>query len=647
LSSACTRIEDMFEIDGEATPAQILDSAARLVRARIELENAMLMHAVAWADRNGPETIHPDQLAISGGNHPVQLGGDGTPEVADLAPAELGAALNMSAGAASALLADSLDLRHRLPRLWVKICDGTLPGWQGRKVAKATRNLTKARAAEVDRRLADYTGSTPWPRLETLLTAAIADVDADNAEAEARLAQARRGVWTGQSNAHGVKTVYARMDAPAAIRLMGQVNRIGDMLTSRGVIGNADSRRATALGVLGDPVQAAWLLAQDRQPELFDPIPAADPAQMTYQEQPPRQRDTNGSDRHRSGIQHQRPGYAGSRDQHGERGNRAMGQGASATGDDELGLVAESDIHPSQRDLPGDQPTDDSAADNLPDVSRENHVLVRGQSTTRNDANDIPPDRGSGSQTDQTLEAFQAAIERIVAGLDVNQLRPTTQLIVHAAAETLHHGHGSLRCQTSTPSRRSRQRRLGSGPGTGSADETGKSTDQCRNLQDRARAVTEDLGPMTMPTVQTWLLHHRITLRPVIDLNKPPPPVDSYEIPQVHRQHVALRYPASLFPWSTSKQGLDLDHVIPYLAPECGGTPGQTSIANLAPVSRREHRLFTHGGWRRRQPEPGTLLVRAPHGHIYLTNNTGTHNLGTSKFAKTIWNAAATSLEAH
>jgi hypothetical protein len=85
---------------------------------------------------------------------------------------------------------------------------------------------------------------------------------------------------------------------------------------------------------------------------------------------------------------------------------------------------------------------------------------------------------------------------------------------------------------------------------------------------------------------------------------------------------------------------LDLDHVIPYLAPERGGPPGQTSIANPAPISRREHRLFTHAGWQRRQPEPGTLLVRAPHGHIYLTNNTGTHNLGTSTFANTIWNAA-------
>lgn len=145
---------------------------------------------------------------------------------------------------------------------------------------------------------------------------------------------------------------------------------------------------------------------------------------------------------------------------------------------------------------------------------------------------------------------------------------------------------------------------------------------------------------MTLPTVRNWLLHHRITLRPVIDLNNPPPPVDSYEIPDRHRRHLALRHPGSLFCWSTSRHGLDLDHVQPYVPPDQGGPSGQTRIGNLAPVSRREHRLFTHAGWQRRQPDPDTLLTRSPHGHVFLTNTTGTHNLGTSPFAKTVWNAA-------
>lgn len=267
-------IECMFEIDREADTAEVLDSAARLRHARIELDKAVLLHAVAWADRNGPETIHPDQLRIRGGCRPVQLGGEGTPQIADLAPGELGAVLGLSAGSASALIADSLDLRHRLPKLWSKITRCTLPGWQARKVAQQTRNLTMAQAAEVDARLVDYAGAVGWSRLETRLQAVIADVDADNAEREADLAQHRRGVWTGRSNAHGVKTVYARMDAPAAIRLLGQVNRVADALRSHGLPGNADTRRAAALGALADPIQAAWLIAHQQQPELFETTPA-------------------------------------------------------------------------------------------------------------------------------------------------------------------------------------------------------------------------------------------------------------------------------------------------------------------------------------------------------------------------------------
>jgi hypothetical protein len=47
----------------------------------------------------------------------VLLGGEGTPEVAEFAAAELGAELQMSPWAAAQLIGDALDLRHRLPRL--------------------------------------------------------------------------------------------------------------------------------------------------------------------------------------------------------------------------------------------------------------------------------------------------------------------------------------------------------------------------------------------------------------------------------------------------------------------------------------------------------------------------------------------------
>ena len=96
------------------------------------------------------------------------------------------------------------------------------------------------------------------------------------------------------------------------------------------------------------------------------------------------------------------------------------------------------------------------------------------------------------------------------------------------------------------------------------------------------------------------------------------------------------------FPYAAATSGrIDLDHTIPYQNPEDGGPPGQTRIGNLGPHTRLHHRLKTHGHWQVRQPEPGTWLWRSPHHRIYLTNNTGTHNIGNTEFAHAIWHAAA------
>jgi hypothetical protein len=75
--------------------------------------------------------------------------------------------------------------------------------------------------------------------------------------------------------------------------------------------------------------------------------------------------------------------------------------------------------------------------------------------------------------------------------------------------------------------------------------------------------------------------------------------------------------------------------------PNDGGPPGQTRIGNLGPQIRYHHRIKTHSGWQVCQPEPHTWLWRSPHHRIYLVNPTGTHPLGNTEFAQTIWHAAA------
>jgi Domain of unknown function (DUF222) len=155
-------------------------------------------------------------------------------------------------------------------------------------------------------------------------------------------------------------------------------------------------------------------------------------------------------------------------------------------------------------------------------------------------------------------------------------------------------------------------------------------------------ARVEEVGPVLLGRLRSLLGEHcTINLKPVIDLPTGHTPVDSYEIPTPLREQLQLRYPADVFPYAAAiSRRIDLDHTVPYLSPEKGGPPGQTRIGNLGPHTRHHHRLKTHGGWRVRQPEPGTWLWRSPHHRIYLVNASGTHPLGDTEFAQTIWRAA-------
>ncbi|WP_161606172.1 HNH endonuclease signature motif containing protein [Microlunatus speluncae] len=477
----------------------ILDAAAEAQRAQVLAENKLLVLAAAWADAYPAESIHHDQLDLPGAARGVRPGGDGTPEVNDLAMAEFSVKIGKSLGSGLYFVGDALDLRHRFPLLWGKVVRGELRGWQGAKIARLTRPLLFDQALLVDEEIARFAGVVPWTKLENRTLAAILAVDPDAYEALIGRRRKERGVWLGRVDEDGMRSIHGRIEAVKTNRLYAAVDELAGYLPEEA--GTADERRAEALALLGDDLQAAELRARHRQPDLFDEDLAA-----------------------------------------------AVEEIMAETG----GPVEESDVHPALRDLP-------------PAVDVESAI-------------------------------FQAAVQRMLERIDLTKLLPTAYLVVHIAAESLEKRHGICRV-----------------PG---------------------------LKPTTMSIVQSWLGHTRVKVRPVIDLNDIPPPVDSYEIPDRHRRYLRLRQPGSSFPWSTATSGFDLDHVQPFLARHRGGLPGQTRIDNLAPDTRPEHRCLTHGGWQRRQPDPGVLLYRSPHGDVYLTNHSGTHDLGNRAFAHAIWTLA-------
>ena len=143
-------------------------------------------------------------------------------------------------------------------------------------------------------------------------------------------------------------------------------------------------------------------------------------------------------------------------------------------------------------------------------------------------------------------------------------------------------------------------------------------------------ARAEDLGPLGLDQLRDWLGDDRVVVRPVLDPTGLAP-VDSYEIPALHREAMQLLCPVEVFPWGTlSSRRADGDHTDPYIPRSCGGPPGQTRIDNLGPLARRHHQAKTSGAFTLHQPLPGMYLWRTPTGHWFQVDCDGTHALGRS-----------------
>ena len=158
---------DVRDLDASA----VLDAVVERRRTADQAEADLLALAVHWVDLHPVTDEHPAATfptrrtgGLAGALGPgffdqAPLAGDGTPGVAAYAVAELAAALNLSHAAGLALVAEAVELRYRLPRLWALVQDGRLQAWKARRVARGTTQLCRDAVAFVDRHLA-VTGRT-------------------------------------------------------------------------------------------------------------------------------------------------------------------------------------------------------------------------------------------------------------------------------------------------------------------------------------------------------------------------------------------------------------------------------------------------------------------------------------------------------
>jgi Domain of unknown function (DUF222) len=274
----CVFENELEELDATAT----LAAAEANERTLITAETRRLQIAAHWADLHPGDAVQVSR--IRGTERPIRVGGDGTPTLGDFAPAELGCVLRISDGAASRLIADALDLRHRLRSIWSAMLAGQVPAYQARHIATATRHLRADQAAIVDQRIACSLGALSWTRLHTLLEAAIMEADPEGAERAAAAAAKERFVRLGRKSEHGLKLIIARAAAGDAIWFKATIDRIADILGRQGDGDSIDVRRSKAIGILAQPVEAVRLLYQHQDDDWDGDEPAdladepADPA---------------------------------------------------------------------------------------------------------------------------------------------------------------------------------------------------------------------------------------------------------------------------------------------------------------------------------------------------------------------------------
>jgi len=288
----------MFDPKAEvATAAQLADRIAATHAAVREAECEELVLAAAWADVHYLDAGADDYVPLV--QRACAWGGEGCPQVAEHCAHELGALRGTGAVSARMLIADALDLRHRLPRLWVLVTTGVVRAWQARSVAQATHDLSWEACAEVDQTLSSFLPMLAWPRFRRLLAAAVLQADPEQRRAREDAARVERGVWSYDGE-HGLRTIVAKAASGDVRWFLATVDRIAEILGLDGDTDGVDVRRARAVGILAQPALALQLLARhaaDPDPLGQEPSVTGEGQDEQDQEQGDRSLDLTPTDR--------------------------------------------------------------------------------------------------------------------------------------------------------------------------------------------------------------------------------------------------------------------------------------------------------------------------------------------------------------
>lgn len=222
-----------------------------------------MLVAAQWAVLNGEPCDERDPM--------IQPGGDGTPEMREYALAELAMAQETHALTARSLIADTLDLVHRLPRTWAIVLAGGCEPWVARKVASMSRSLLADTVGTVDRAVARAIAGHAPSTVLSIAQAKVIAADPETHAAERERIRHERYVRLSRADEHGYRHLIARVTAGDAAWVDAMVERVADILAAtHGHDHNHDELRSLAIGWLARPVDLLKLLLEHTDPDQPD-----------------------------------------------------------------------------------------------------------------------------------------------------------------------------------------------------------------------------------------------------------------------------------------------------------------------------------------------------------------------------------------
>ncbi len=167
-------------------------------------------------------------------------------------------------------IGDALELGHRLPRLLDRLFDHQLPLWKARMVAQASRPLTPAGAAWLDKELHHRFERVGAAALKRFIDEALTRFDPDLAERRATAAaEARKVGIHPDETGTGVTDIVATVDDADAKDLEAALQKAAAELAEQGSDDSLDVRRARALGHIARTYLVGATSGTARQVSLY------------------------------------------------------------------------------------------------------------------------------------------------------------------------------------------------------------------------------------------------------------------------------------------------------------------------------------------------------------------------------------------